>query len=271
MSTLNLAYRDDLEGARIRYQALVDRSREHDSELAAVANVHARRTGRAWAGATGIACAAALVPASVFAFMAERDYPTGGLSALLVGSWAAMGVAYALGRIRGRLALASAEKPSGDVFADLARLEAERPIQDARSRASSIELRSVRLPAIAIALLLPLTTHALVGLPAASWRFDQWIMLSLSIVGHAHVVLAWLAARFAKRAVTTTREDVVPARRKAMWAAYGWTILASAIPGAILLLIPPILTAITGLVVVPLVFWLAERWVVEDRADLTAA
>jgi hypothetical protein len=47
------------------------------------------------------------------------------------------------------------------------------------------------------------------------------------------------------------------------WAALGWTTVASSVPGAILLMVPPMVTFATGLVFVPPMFlWaraMAER------------
>jgi UPF0716 family protein affecting phage T7 exclusion len=91
--------------------------------------------------------------------------------------------------------------------------------------------------------------------------------LSAVIVGHAHLVLAWLSWRFAKRLVAG---DARPAHREA-FGALGWTVLAAAVPGAIMLLLPPLLTAVTGaFVIIPAFSW-AHRTASREHASLHAA
>jgi hypothetical protein len=98
--------------------------------------------------------------------------------------------------------------------------------------------------------------------------FDIWIMLSLVIVGHAHIVLAVLGARFASKARDMSIDEVELSRGRAQWVAFGYTLLASALPGALLFLIPPVLTAATGVIVAPVMFNLASHWIRSERRDL---
>jgi hypothetical protein len=269
MSTTTFAYRDENEGARIRFRTIVDRLRQDDEETAVAHVIHSRRTGRIWAGVTGVAGMSAIALTALCTALsgaAYRDSDT--LTHLLWISWPAMGAAYVMGRIwseRGTTRRRAALRETDDASADLARAEAEEPLDDAFDRADALEVRSVRLPLIALALLMPLTLHSLL---VGGRGFDMWIMLSLLIVGHAHLVLAWLGARFAKEAREMSIADVETERSKAQWAAFGYTVLASALPGAILYLIPPALTAVTALCVAPVMFNLASHWITSERRAL---
>jgi hypothetical protein len=276
MNTGTMVFRDDIEGARIRYETLLESLRGDDDRIAAAAGVHGRRTGRVWAGGAGVLGAAVLVGTSIY-----EGLFTGGLGAqrhegvilfVLWGSWLAMVLAYIAARAASKLGGPRLDRESGDVHADIARLETSRPLDAARRRADRIEFRSIALPMMALALLMPLTLHSIVAHLANIGRnFDGWILISLVIVGHAHLVLMALAIRFAHRARDMSIAEIKETHAKALWKTFGFTVLASALPGAILYLIPPLLTAATGLVVVPVMFHLARRWIVTERGALGVA
>ena len=75
---------------------------------------------------------------------------------------------------------------------------------------------------------------------------DAWIGLSMIVVGHAHLLLAWRARAFARGLAGVPDHELLWTADRAARSAYGWTVGVSALPGAVLFLIPPILTAITG-------------------------
>ena len=124
---------------------------------------------------------------------------------------------------------------------------------------------------MALALLAPLTIHLVVYAlfrQRAVDRFDTWIATSLVVVGHAHMVLAYLAWRFAKRMRALTTEAIAEGAAGRGFREYGYTVLASAIPSALLYLLPPILTAATGLLFVRPMFRAMTDAVVRERRAL---
>lgn len=268
MTTTTFAYRDDAEGAALRHADLLARRARVDRALADARRAHGRRVARIAAGVTGVA-GAAILAGTTAASVAHAHVEQGTLTAILLGTWPIVGLAYLAGRVDWRR---RAEEPIArvtrgrDLHAEIARLEQEVPVALERERARRLERASVALPLVAAALLGPLTLHAIVYVlvcRAWLWSFDGWIALSLAIVGHAHLVLAWMSHRFAKGVSAATW-------RKDAWRAYGYTVLASAIPGLVLFLIPPILTAITGLLVIPLAFRTAAVAVEAERRLLGA-
>jgi hypothetical protein len=277
MATTTLAYRDALEGVGIRYAAILASARE-DTSLAGAASVFAARTGRIYAGTTGIVGAALMVASAVasglwYVFPHARlgavSFPT--VTTFVLGSWPAMAVAYRVGRVVGahRIRDAATPRQTGDLHADLARLEHDLPGAVTRRRTAPLERASVALPMFAVALLAPLTLHRLVySLVAHDGDFESWARMSLVIVGHAHLVLAALCWQFAYKAFQAPVERIRAEGRRAAWRALGITIGVSALPGAVLLLIPPILTAVTGIAFIPLLFWGMSRILVSERSRL---
>jgi hypothetical protein len=76
--------------------------------------------------------------------------------------------------------------------------------------------------------------------------------------------MSWRFARNLRRARGT------PQLVGGGWAAYGWTCLAGAVPGFLLLGVPPLLVAVTGLTFIPASFWLARRAVLRERGHIEA-
>lgn len=140
------------------------------------------------------------------------------------------------------------------------------PIGDDLLRASLI------LPTVALSLWGPLTLHAPFALILGGVHgLDMWAAASMLLVGHAHIVLAVLASRRASHLVDATDEELISgtfARPLKTPRRIFWTVvIVSAIPGAIYLAVPPILTAITGLVALPLMRSV-ERTILTERARL---
>ena len=123
---------------------------------------------------------------------------------------------------------------------------------------------SLMVPAIGIAALGPITLHMAVVLPLwGSKAFDMWVLESLVITGLAHVVFAAASARRAR--------DLVAGRpARSPRSVYLATVFASCVPFVVLLGIPPILVAITGVPFLPLLSAM-ETMVARERRDIAAA
>jgi len=123
---------------------------------------------------------------------------------------------------------------------------------------------SVMAPAVGIALLLPLTLHMPFALLVSGTRgFDDWVLMSAVITGLAHIVFALMTARRGYQLVVgkpawTPRRIVVT------------TMLVSCVPFVLLLMIPPLLVLITGLVCVPLLRAM-ERIIARERIETETA
>lgn len=294
MTTLTTTYRHDALAADLRYGDLLEKRLEELPSALAVARVRERRVGRIAAGITGIAGTLLLVIGALD-LASTRSFSHGALGTVLLGTWGAMIAAYAIGRIGARILRRRPEIPrrSGDRWADVERLSEPLVTSADRRRADACEKASVALPLMAIGLLAPLSIH---GVLYAGWlaadnrlreslgfdrwlevslqelaRFDGWIALSLAIVGHAHLVLAFLCYRFAKKVRELPLEKIHEEGKRASWAVFGWTVVASAVPGALLSLIPPGLTALTGVLFAPAMFRLMSRRVVAEREVLASA
>jgi uncharacterized membrane protein YhdT len=163
---------------------------------------------------------------------------------------------------------------TGDVRVDTARLDGDEPRAALAHRVSRLETGSVAATLVGWALLAPLTLHLLVAAALARsladglHDFDRWIEASLVLTGVAHVTLALLGCRYAKklRAWDHERDDAPTAG----WSALGWTILASCVPGIVALAIPPLLVALTGFVFVPATFGFMRWRTTEERLVLAA-
>lgn len=237
-------------------------------------SVRAARTARALAGAVGIAGAFAM---PVFAVTGDEAAPT---YALLGAAGAALGtyaVARALFGLAGSFVRRTLRMPAltGDLEADLARLDASDPRRAIDRTVDSLEVWSTALPLGALSLLTPLMLHyafVCVGGSETAAGFGRWIRLSLVIVGHAHLALMALAIRFARKMQRADAEDLAQMSIHREWlVAWLVTVVVSAVPGVLLLAVPPILTTITGLAFIPFMFALMRRVVINERSALELA
>ena len=284
-----LAYRSDEDVLEARLGALLDsRSAEVAGVGDAVRDVYSRRVARAVAG--GVAAlggVATLIGGALRCidtrslFGAEARSGDGRLTALLVGSIVAGALAYAPARRLARRAfdrsMRGALSLSGNARIDLVRVERAQPRRLARDLIARTEASSAALPLVAAALLAPLTLHLMLWLLTSldgAWprvgAFDAWIAMSAPVAGLAHVVLALLAALFGMqlRGKPTAELRVKPAQEG--WFALGITCVAGMIPGAMLILIPPILIGVTGFVFIPASFYLMNRAIVREREAVEA-
>ena len=258
-------YRDVEVGLRERlHTGMRARADEVQTAHPALAQTYARRVGRVAGGVAGVVLGLAL-PAAAGWMAATGSRFDGGQ--LTFGLIVAVCVSVAT-TLAGRAwatehahELLSTFELSGNVHADIVRLEAEHPVAQLIGRSDALERASIAWPLTAIALLAPLSIHLLVAGLFAGGRFDSWMLLSYILVGHAHVCLAICGLRLAKR--LRTAEDLGCFRPRA-WKAVWLTVGISAIPGGIFLAIPPLLVLATGLFIPPLWRW-AVRTVARER------
>ncbi len=275
-----LAYRSSEEGLRARRaELLLQRRAEIEALPKAASRVYARRISRMAAGATLIICAALIPTTAIGQYVALQtwDAREGILTAILLAApvlaifaWCVAGPIAALGF---RRRLLRTMRPTEDLTGDVDRLSRHSAEATADEYADRLERPSVSWPLIGLALTVPLLLHFPVWLLIRSTSdgifadFDKWILISLVLVSHCHLLLAFLAWRFARK-LRNDPVHTVPSH--AGWFAWLWTWASSAVPGAVLLLIPVGITLVTGLVFVPLSFAvignhaLAERRLLES-------
>lgn len=96
------------------------------------------------------------------------------------------------------------------------------------------------------------------------------IGLSVVLVGHAHLALLVCAVRWA----FTLRTRATAELRVGLGRAWGKALAISAgiacLPGAVLLGIPPLLVAVTGLLFVPFMYFGTARILASERIALEA-
>lgn len=138
-----------------------------------------------------------------------------------------------------------------------------------RALAARVEPLSYSLPLVGLALVGPLSLHAPLFVLAQDGllALGRWMAISAVLVGLAHITLAALSVRFARKLHrgTLTRSPEREALR-----AVGFTTLAACVPGFAWLGIPPIIVAITGLLFVPAAFAVIARCRGFERAVLAA-
>lgn len=259
-------YKDHLFAARCRLQQL-NRCQRGPILPWDLAKVYIWRQGRIWGGAAGVAGFLVMV----VAVASEPRHAT----PILLLTWVAMALALLLGLggawLRLRRAARRCSAPTGDVFLDLARLELGAAVRMALHRSHRLERASLALPLCAFTLLAPLSLHLLFGvvfLEPTFHQFDNWIAISLMLVGHAHLTLMILAILHVVRLGRELDWGLPVGGAPRGLRALAWTTLASAVPGIFLLAIPPLLVFITGLAFVPWVFAWASRRARTERQRL---
>jgi hypothetical protein len=259
-------------GWRERLDALASDRRAEIRRLSEnVAGVYHRRFARVWAGAAGLAGGIAF--AATMAMLALDAELFELVPLVLAAVWPLMLAGYLAGRLVAPLWLRHRLRHWSHLRSydhrELARLEERTTHEHAVEQTTLSEAQSVALPTAALAIALPLTLHALVMLAAGQSLFEiaRWMVVSGVIVGHAHLFLAgaaiWYAAQLRKR-------DPLELRMTS-WRIYGLTIAVSAVPGILLVAIPPLLVALTGLVFIPAMLEWARRAVASERGLLLSA
>jgi hypothetical protein len=284
-------YRDTAEPARRELAAQITARRLELVDAAARGRLYAARVGRSAGGAGMVATMLVGWP-----LLAVLGYPlqneSGVMTMVLLSSWGVGLVAWQLARLLARWRfdrwLAAMPKvldacaADQDPFRALARLDVTpSPARAVHRRIDRWQTAALALPMVGCSLAAPLTIHFLfvlacdaVGALAPDHgssfsevrSFDEWIAMSALVVGHAHLVLAGHGVLFARRLRRLAADAEPP--EGAGWRALLWAVVASAIPGALIILIPPGLTFFTGLIFIPFMYGVARRTFVRERAEL---
>ena len=185
--------------------------------------VYGRRLARVGFGAVLVVGVVVLVarigPPELARPFVNRSPVTPHVASLLAVAWAAAFVVYALVR----------------------RFAPRRPCAPRQLLGASLVV-----PGLGIALLLPLTLHLAVALAfgGAGDGFDQWALLSRDLTAPAHVAFAVLVTR---RALCLARGERAPSPGRI----FAIVVIVASVPWAMLVL-PPVLVAVTGAPLVPL-------------------
>jgi hypothetical protein len=140
------------------------------------------------------------------------------------------------------------------------------------------ERRSAALPLAAASLLAPLSLHwivwCLLNMPNIGARsaadFGSWIGLSVVLVGHAHIALLVAAVQWTRTLRAVPTAHLRNGLSRAWGLALAVTVGVACLPGILLMGIPPILVAVTGTFVVPVMFVTTVRNVERERVALEA-
>lgn len=128
-------------------------------------------------------------------------------------------------------------------------------------------ITSFVVPAVGVALLLPITIHALWYLAsgAVPWSFDRWATFALQVTAPSHVCFAIMVGRRA----TQLARGHAPVSVARIFVA---TVAVASFPfGIPMLMLPSVVVALTGIPIVP-VLVLMERLAVPHRdGDLPVA
>jgi len=235
------------------------------------------RMARIFTGAVGVAGALAMTFCAAWFHNNSSDpSPT---YALLVGSLA-VAIAWPLSRAGLAVGARLRRKETGEITLtgqldqDLARIDASDPRAELRrveDLANRLELPSIALPIAGISFLFPLLSHWLFiqafGSTESAESFAGWIRVSLVIVGHAHLALVICGFLFAKRIRSLSLEALTDMKIHREWLkAWLITISVSCLPGILLILVPPVLVALTGIAFVPFLWLLLHRAVRVERS-----
>lgn len=215
-------YRDPVEGAAARRDHLLRHRRDELAELPhALRRVIVARSARIGASVVAVAIGAALValalaPSATAAVAHALPGRVAVLTALLAAVWIAAPFAWWVARARAEHRYATAMSrlvlPGDDLDHDLQRLDHERPDVAARAMALRLERRSIALPVLAAALVVPATAVYLFALA----RAGTWPMLAHvedRLAGHAEpfalialagACVAFAAARIARSTAAAT-------------------------------------------------------------------
>jgi hypothetical protein len=266
-------YRDETLALRLeRDQLIVERQSALDRTGAAAA-VLRRRFVRVAAGSALTAAAVLIWSATLVGGFCWKALDT---PATRVALFVAIPAAWALAALVGVAAHAAMRRwhqrrysrfhPSDDAAADLQRLALLPAPATLTAHAADLERASVAAPLTGVALLAPISIHFLVGLLAGSpSQFVEWMAMSAVITGPAHLTLVVCARRYA------CRLGFMPLLKlhNAGWATLGIVTFVSAVPFALLLLVPPLLTFITGALFIPASFTAFRHLVERERATLS--
>jgi hypothetical protein len=268
------ALRQEAQRLRKRHQVTVDALRKPAEP------VFMARCARAAAGRVLVGGAVAMIIAGIAIVLLENDYLGGSawnhnlLTAILLGTWPAAGAAFLVARAWARRTferrLLAPLAPTGDAHGDLERARRFDPGQHAMRMLVALEPASMAPLLAGSAVLMPLTLHFFAGLVLGTdiAGYDSWIAISAVAVGHCHLILAVRAWRYGKQLATMPTMALLHHSYEPGWKTYGIVLAASLFPGVLLMFVPIILVALTG-VFIPLIYGWAARRIAGERDALT--
>lgn len=272
-------YRDGTEALRQEAQRLCKRHLTAIEALRKPAEpVFMARCGRVAAGRVLVGGVATLIVAGI-ALLFLEDHVSGHiwqhslLTAILLGSWPAAGLAFLVTRAWARRSFERRMlvpiDVSADVHADLERARRFDPGQHATRMLVAMEAGSMAPLLAGAAMLLPLTIQFFAGLVLSADidDYDGWIAISAIAVGHCHLILAVRAWRYGKRLAAVPTMALLHRSYDPGWKTYGIVLAASVFPGVLLMFVPVILVAVTGLFI-PLIYGWAARRIASERDAL---
>lgn len=125
-------------------------------------------------------------------------------------------------------------------------------------RTQRMERLSWAFPASLLAFIAPLSIHFVVGALFMNNRyardFDRWMVMTMAMVGAAHLFVAIFTARHVILVQREMNAGKIPIGAKRGWVTMGFATAAGCVPGALLVGIPPLLVAATGSLYLPLLF-----------------
>ena len=268
------ALRQEVARLRKRHVLAVEAMRR-PAEPVYVARCARAAAGRVLVGSAVMLIVVGLVTLLLAGWADMNPWAGNALTAVLLASWPAAGLAYLVARACARRSFAQRLMApiaiTCDVHADLERARRYDPGQHAMRLLASMESASLSPLLAGIGLLLPLTLHFVVALGLmgadAVEDFDYWIIMSAVLVGHCHLILAVRAWRYGKQATTEPTMSLLERVYHQGWKTYGIVLAASLFPGVLLLFAPVMLVGVTGLFV-PLMYGWAGRRLVAERDAL---
>jgi hypothetical protein len=265
---MDQAYRNDLDILRSQITQLRKR---YISELFSLSpvffDVYQRRLGRIWAGFAGVAGATFL---GLYAIVEGNPNATH----VLLGAILFPFVAALISRLFvGRLLLQrllSRIFESDEPHLLYERLRSESAKKNLKDSIERLEQLSVGLPLVALSLLAPLTIHLLFFFLLGSnslQSFDNWILGSLLLVGHSHIILACYSWSYSRTLAESPTSDFSSLGRRG-WAVLWIVTACSLFPGVIF---TSSAVFITGLFFVPAMFGWASWALSKERLAIEIA
>lgn len=273
-------YRSDEEPLKERFAALQEKAERAWAQAHPMHEMYRTRLRRKVAGVAGMGGAAIVCIGVLFVY--GRWLPevslvlllfaaplVGLLSGWLAGSWAQD---QAMSRHRRLI------EGEGDLRLSVERLTQYQPEREIAQQVQALGHISIAAPLMALSLLSPLLIHItfLGALEISSptpfnWKFwndaAEWIGISLIIVGHCHLVLAYLSRKYTKEMSSATSSQLEHLSDKG-WRAWGVTTASSLFPGVLLIGIPVFLVGLTGVAFIPLMFGWAKRTLLREQRRL---
>lgn len=268
------ALRQEVARLRKRHVLAVEAMRK-PAEPVYVARCARAAAGRVLVGSAVMLVVIGLVMMLLGTWASINPWAGNALTAVLLASWPAAGLAYLVAstcaRHRFAQRLMAPIAITCDVHADLERARRYDPGQHAMRLLASMESASLAPLLAGIGLLLPLTVHFVVALALIGTEavvdFDYWIVMSVVLIGHCHLILAVRAWRYGRQLTTTPTMVLLDRAYGQGWKTYGIVLAASLFPGVLLLFAPVMLVGVTGLFV-PLMYGWAGRRLVAERDAL---